>query len=154
MDVKSGYSSTVHNRKTEADRQREQGDDKLYMSILRGKARNLMHRQNWQEVSLAEVVNRFAPGASPIVKGNKIHYRSLDGAIDVLVDIGGGYLRIQDLKHSTRKRPEYLDLSGHNPRYTIIDGKKVQIMSPEQYNPITHFHVKHMPQIESRKDKH
>ncbi|KAB5605779.1 hypothetical protein [Bifidobacterium jacchi] len=153
MDVKANYSSTVQHQKAEADRQRERGDDRLYISILRGKARNLMYRQNWQEVSLPEIVERFAPRASPIVKGNKIHYRSLDGAIDVLVDIGGGYLRIQDLKHSTRKRPEYLDLSGHNPRYVIVSGKKVRVLPPEQYNPITHFRIKHMLQIESPKHK-
>ena len=104
-------------------------------------------------LSLPEIVDRFAPGASPIVKGNKIHCRSLDGAIDVLVDIGGGYLRIQDLKHSTRKRPEYLDLSGRNPRYVIVNGKKVRVLPPEQYNPITHFRIKHMLQIESPKHK-
>lgn len=152
MDVKANYSSTVQHQKAEADRQREQGDDRLYVSILRGKARNLMYRQNWKEVSLSDVVDRFAPESTPIVKGNKVRYRSLDGKYLILLDIGGGYLRIQDMTASKR-HPQYLDLSGNNPRYAIVNGKRTEILKIERYNELTHFLIRKMKQIEATPKK-
>lgn len=150
MDGKSAYSAAVRSQKAEALRRLANGDAKLYNTLLRGKARYLMHGQNWQVVDLNEVLRQFAPGAEAEVRNGKVNYRSRNGDTVVVVDIGGGYLRIQDLKRYKRRKKErvYLDLDGNDLRYLTVKGERVQ-RSVDSYLAKTHFLIRQRVQITS-----
>lgn len=59
----------------------------------------------------------------------------------MIADVGGGYLRIQDLSKKTRNA-QYLNLDGtdgHN--YVSTDGK-IHGKDKSTYNTTTHFRIK------------
>lgn len=99
------------------------------------------------------MIAKFAPGAKPKKSGVKIHFVDPRGQYKILADVAGGYLRIQDIAHFPRKKRVFVDLNGNDVRHVLVNGKKVRVLPPEQYNPITHFQIKHMLQIESPKHK-
>lgn len=136
MDYKSGYTDSVQERK-----QQSASDANLAGKIARGKARAAKHSNNWQEVDIDDVVKKFAPGSTPEHKDGKIIYTNAEGTVAVVADVGGGYLRIQDLTAITGKL-QYLGLDGksaHN--YTDANGKQ-HGRSRAQYNAATHFRIK------------
>ena len=136
MDYKSGYTNGVDERKRQSE-----ADANLADKIQGGKNRSLEHGGNWQEVDIDDVVKKFAPGSTPEHKGGKIVYTNAEGTVAVVADVGGGYLRIQDLTAKTGKL-QYLDLDGkdaHN--YTDAKGKQ-HGRSRAQYNAATHFKIK------------
>ena len=136
MDYKNGYTNSVEERK-----QQSAADANLADKIARGKARAAAHSENWQEVDIDDVIKKFAPGSTPEHKGGKIIYTNAEGTIAIVADVGGGYLRIQDLTAKTG-RFQYLGLDGsdaHN--YTDPNGKQ-HGRSRAQYNAATHFKIK------------
>lgn len=136
MDAKARYSEGVYTRKIEA-----LSNPGLAEKIARGISRAGKHKQEWKSVDLNYVVSRFAPGSEPVYQGEKIIFKSLDGKRAVVADVGGGYLRIQDLSKKTSKRL-YLNLDGsdgHN--YKDANGK-THGKSHDEYQKTTHFRIK------------
>lgn len=136
MDYKSGYTNSVNERK-----QQSTSDANLADKIAKGKARTTAYGDNWQEVDIDDVIKKFAPGSAPEHKDGKIIYTNAKETIAVVTDVGGGYLRIQDLTAKTG-RLQYLDLDGNSAHnYTDAKGKQ-HGRSKAQYNAATHFKIK------------
>ncbi len=136
MDYKSGFTNGVQERKLQSA-----SDANLADKISGGKARASKYGENWQEVDIDDIVKRFAPGSEPVHKDGKMYYCSDSGSVAVVADIGGGYLRIQDLTATTRSR-QYLDLNGNDAHnYTDSNGKQ-HGRNRSQYNAATHFKIK------------
>ena len=136
MDYKSGFTNGVNERKQQGN-----ADASLARTIERGKGRAVDYGSNWAEVDIDDVVKSLAPGSQPEYQDGKIIYRNAEGTLAVVADVGGGYLRIQDLTAASKSR-QYLNLDGtpaHN--YTDINGKQ-HGRSKAQYNAATHFKIK------------
>ena len=136
MDAKARYSDGVYTRKIAA-----LNDMELNMIIARGIARAQQYKDSWISVNINTVIDRFAPGAAPEYTNGKIVFTSKDGKYAVIADVGGGYLRIQDLSKKTRNA-QYLNLDGtdgHN--YVGTDGK-IHGKDKSTYNTTTHFRIK------------
>ena len=74
-------------------------DDVLSKAIKAGHDRKEKYGSNWVKVNLNDVVDKFAPGIQPYVnkEGTKIIWSNPETKIDVVCDVGGGSLRIQDM---------------------------------------------------------
>ncbi len=131
MDAKTGYSNIVNGSKKAAV-----ADVVLNNSISAGHNRKEVHGENWSATNINNVVDKFTPNATPIIKNNKVIYNSTDDRYEVVADIGGGYLRIYD-----NKKKCYVDLDGEDVRnYTDKRGKKHGRKKTEQ-QALTHFRI-------------
>ncbi len=132
MDAKTGYSDSVAVSKSNSG-----NDQELAIKISGGETRKDTYQSNWKSVDINDVVDRFAPGATPIPNGGKIEFTSMDGQYTVFADIGGGYLRIKD-----NNANQYVGLNGedlHN--YTDERGKQ-HGRSKSDFRAKTHFKIK------------
>lgn len=132
MDYKTAYSQSVTLSK---EMTKEEAD--LQKKISSGESRKNTYRENWKSVNINDVVERFTPGGDPIRINGKIVYSSNEGKYEVIADIGGGYLRIKNLRTN-----EYIGVNGqsmHN--YTDANGKQ-HGRSKADFNSVTHFRIK------------
>ena len=134
MDSKNAYSEEVSRAK-----EKSAYDYYLEEVIKAGKARSDAYSGGWEEVDLNEVVERFAPDSPPIVRDGKLIFFGETEA--VVCDIGGGYLRIQDLTVGTR-HPQYLGLNGENMHNYVDEAGKTHGRSRDEYQRVTHFKIK------------
>ena len=58
-----------------------------------------------------------------------------------MADVGGGYLRIQDLTSHARYG-NYLDINGHDAHNVVGEDGKIHGRSRDEYNAVTHFLIK------------
>lgn len=132
MDAKTGYSDGVAVNKRNSEENVE-----LSKKIKSGETRKESYQENWQGADINDVVERFAPGASPVHEKGKIIFHSQDGKYEVVADTGGGYLRILD-----KTAKQYVGLNGedlHN--YTDEQGKQ-HGRSKTDFRAVTHFKIK------------
>ncbi len=135
-DYKDSYSKGVLEAKDAAN-----GIQELYENIERGKARAELYGKDWEKVDLNEVVERIAPDSEPVREGGKLYFYNSERTMAVVADIGGGYLRVQDLTRNT-KHAQYLDQYGHDAHnYTDENGKQ-HGRSNAEFNRCTHYKIK------------
>jgi len=135
-DAKERYSDGVVTRKIEA-----MADTALMHEISKGIQRANTHKADWESVNINDVVEKFAPNAEPEYKDGKISFVNEDKTIEVVCDVGGGYLRIQDLTANT-KYPQYLNLDGTNGHNYKDENGKIHGRNNSEYNKATHFRIK------------
>ena len=135
-DAKERYSDGVATRKIEA-----MADEHLMKKIAEGIHRASKHKHEWESVDINDVVEKFAPGAEPVFKDGKISFTNADRTIAVVCDVGGGYLRVQDLSANT-KFPQYLNLDGTNGHNYRDSKGKIHGRNKSEYNKATHFRIK------------
>jgi len=119
-----------------------QNDDKLAKNIQAGCARKEKFSSNWVKVNLNVVVDKFAHGIQPYVNqaGTKIIWSNPDKQIDLVCDVGGGSLRIQDMSVvGKQKRPRYLDLNGHLVKSIPKENGKQRGLTKAEQEALTHF---------------
>lgn len=129
------YSKSVEEQKEVAE-----DNKRLEVQIENGKKRSMNYSNEWQEVDINEIIGRFTPGAKPEKINGKIVFTSLDGTRAIIADVGGGYLRIQDLT-SNSKKPRYLDING-NDAYNVNENGRIRGRTRAEYNKATHFKIK------------
>ena len=135
-DYKTRYSSLVTVRKVQAAV--DQALDKL---IQNGHGRKETYGAGWQKVNLNEIVERFAPGSTPQPVGGKVEFYNPGSPVKVVVDVGGGYCRLQKMPKTTKKA-QYLDINGQDAHnYKTPDGK-TKGRTHAEYLKITHFLLK------------
>ncbi|WP_219909523.1 hypothetical protein, partial [Bifidobacterium sp. UTCIF-36] len=144
MDVKSYYSNAAAEQRAEAAERLLHGDGILAHALARGKERTTLYKQNWQEVDINEVIARFAPGSEPKKSGVKVHFVDPRGQYEILADVAGGYLRIQDIAHFPKKRRVFVDLNGNDVRHLLVNGK-LERRDKESVMHLTHFRIKKRP---------
>ena len=132
MDAKTGYSNSVAVSKSNSD-----SDQKLAEKIQGGETRKGTYQSNWQRVDINDVVDKFAPGATPVQNNGKIEFRSQDGKYTVVADTGGGYLRIYD-----NEAKMYVGLAGENLHNEQDDCGKWHGRSKSDFRAKTHFKIK------------
>lgn len=103
-----------------------------------GAGRSAQYSKSWGNASMKEVVNEIAPGSDPIVTDSgKIIYNNAQTGKQVVYDIEGNYLRVEDTT-MTGKRV-YTDVNGNAiPNNKVVNGKQSGI-SQGEYNQITHY---------------
>ena len=131
MDAKTGYSTIVTGSKNAA-----QADDTLNKKITAGHGRKDTYAANWSNVNINTIIDRFTPGATPVIDQGKVKYTSADGKYEVIADIGGGYLRIYD--HSKKC---YVDASGNDVRNYIDEKGKQHGRKKADRMALTHFRI-------------
>ncbi len=135
-DYKTRYSSLVTMRKVQAA-----VDKALDKLIKSGHTRKETYGQGWQKVNLNEIVERFAPGSTPRPVGGKVEFYNPGSPVKVVVDVGGGYCRLQKMPQTTRKA-QYLDINGNDAHnYKTPDGK-TKGRTHAEYLQVTHFLLK------------
>ena len=119
-----------------------QHDEKLARGIKAGHARKERFGANWQKINIVEMLARFAPGARARVNadGTKVIWSNPELQIDVICDVGGGSLRLQDMSVvGKQKRPRYLDINGKVVRTTAKGNGKQRGLTKEEQQALTHF---------------
>lgn len=103
-----------------------------------GKTRAEEFSKYWQEASLREVIEKFAPDftISEKLEKGKILYKSNESDIQIVYDTNGNYFRIEDLNIRGKRR--YLDINGDNAANKLESGKQKR-RSKEEYEALTHF---------------
>lgn len=144
MDVKSSYSNVAAEQRAEAAERLLRGDSILAYALARGADRAALYKQNWQEVDINEVIAKFAPGASSKKSGVKVRFVDPQGQYEILADVAGGYLRIQDIAHFPKKKRVFVDLNGNDVRYILVNGK-LERRDKDTVMRLTHFRIKKRP---------
>ena len=134
MDPKTEYSNSVQQQKIAS-----QSDLGLAKQIAEGKIRKQQNGQNWQEVDINDVFQKFGILASTktYVNGKIVFYNSSQ-SIAIITDVG--YFRIQDMSVNT-KTPRYLDINGNDAHNITINGK-IRGRTNAEYHAATHFIIK------------
>ena len=134
MDAKREYSDNVSDVIAN-----EALDDNVLDDLEKGADRARSFREGWQGVNINDVVDRFAPGATPYISNGKVVFENDEHTLAVVADISGGYLRIQDLTFKGKKGL-YLTLDGKNGHNITINGK-TRGRSKAEYQRDTHFRI-------------
>ena len=97
----------------------------------------MQYSSQWENASLTEAINRFAPKAKPIeTSKGKVIYSNNETGVSVVYDKNGNYFRIED---TTRPRGRnYLDINGNDMNNEIINGKQ-RGRKRADYQKVTHF---------------
>ena len=135
MDSKSRYQNEIKIVKKAA-----QNSESLSKLLEESGARCAQYKPNWQSVDINEVVERFAPGSKPVIKGVKVIFYNSVHTIAVVADAIGGYLRIEDLSKNTKKR-QYLTLDGKDA-HNVTENGKTRGRSKDEFQRATHFTIR------------
>jgi hypothetical protein len=136
-DAKGLYHTTAMDHWEKA-----QKDAELQRKMEHGAQRAKTYGANWQKVNLNDVVDTFAPGIDPDIKGTKMIWSNPALKIDVVCDIGGGYLRLQDMSIPPNQPPKYLDLNGQHVDYVVKPNGRLRGVTKSERNAQTHFWIK------------
>lgn len=123
-DVKSDYSTTASRIKKSSE-----SNKALDKKLKGGKKRTEKYGANWESVSLNDLVNKVAPGATSYESGGKIIF-SNGGRYIIVTDVAGGYCRIQDLNDRSS-----------NP-YVTQDFKSYNDLPVDDRQRLTHYRIK------------
>lgn len=115
----------------------ESGTVGVEASKTGGLARAAQYSESWNNASLSEAINKFAPNAEGFTNTTgKTIYNNAETGIQIVNDNNGGYFRIEDT-NVTGKR-SYLDMEGNIPNNKTVNGKQMG-RSQAEYNQVTHF---------------
>ena len=105
--------------------------------VMNGATRAMQYSSQWENASLTEAINRFAPNAKPIeTSKGKVIYSNNETGISVVYDKNGNYFRIED---TTKPRGRnYLDINGNDMNNEIVNGKQ-RGRNRADYQKVTHF---------------
>lgn len=109
MDSKDSYSKGVQEQNVKSA---QQGQEVLRAATERARERRGRYWDNWQPVSINDLVRRFAPDAVPQMKGVKVHWKSQSTGYEVVADVSG-YARVRDMRPGPYKGA-YLDINGNH----------------------------------------
>ena len=104
-----------------------------------GDYRRMEFGANWEELSLNEILHKYARGAKKELSNDKtkIRYFSKDGRYEIKYDRKGDYFRIIDRNPVSKSRP-CLDKFG-SPVLNITEDGKMRSATQEEYEQLTHF---------------
>ena len=102
--------------------------------LARGKERANIYGAGWDSVNINDVVNKFAPGASTRDINGKIIFSNGE-QFEVVADVAGGYLRIQDVSAG---KLTYITLSGEY---------KPKSISKSKWKQMTHYRIKKLEEL-------
>ncbi len=122
-DSKTEYTTNVNKLKQAAE-----SNSELAMYLNNGKARADKYGPGWESVDINDVVEKFVPNATIRKSHGKIIY-SNGGQFEVVADVAGGYLRIQDVTKSF----EYVSMSGEY---------KPKDIGRSKWKQMTHYRIK------------
>ena len=105
--------------------------------VMNGATRAMQYSSQWENASLTETINRFAPNAKPVeTSKGKVIYSNNKTGISVVYDKNGNYFRIED---TTKPRGRnYLDINGNDMNNEIVNGKQ-RGRNRADYQKVTHF---------------
>lgn len=136
LDSKDRYSTSVLEQKERAKK-----DLELLRTIMRGKKRGLAYSHEWQPININEIIEKFALGIEPELKGGKMIWNNFQNDISIVSDIGGSYLRIMKisngLNYGLDGNLNLVDVRN----YTDINGKQHGRPKSERQK-LTHFRIK------------
>lgn len=122
-DNKAQYTTNVNKVKKAAESSKALGK-----KIVEGQDRARKYKSDWQSVNLNDVVENYAPGAIRYESNGKIIF-SNGGRYAIVTDVGGGYLRIQDLNYK-------------GTVYVTLDGKhQNDFHSRKEFNKFSHYRI-------------
>lgn len=102
-----------------------------------GMMRAIKYSSNWQNASLKDAINKFAPGVEGVeTSTGKTLYPNNQTGIQIVLDNDGGYFRIENTKLTGARK--YLDLDGNVPNNKTVNGKQSR-RSKSEYEAVTHF---------------
>lgn len=127
-DYKTSYSTSVSKIKQAAE-----SDSSLSNTLSNAKMRVDKYGSDWESVNINDVVNKFAPGATPTEFRGKIIFNN-GGQFQVVADVSGGYLRIQD----ANKKFTYVNLSGEY---------KPKSVGKSKWKQMTHYRIKKLEEM-------
>ncbi|QQS87908.1 hypothetical protein [Fusobacterium canifelinum] len=105
--------------------------------VMNGATRAMQYSSQWENASLTEAINRFAPNAKPIeTSKGKVIYSNNETGVSIVYDKNGNYFRIED---TTKPRGRnYLDINGNDMNNEIVNGKQ-RGRNRADYQRVTHF---------------
>ena len=105
--------------------------------VMNGATRAMQYSSQWENASLTEAINRFAPNAKPVeTSKGKVIYSNNETGVSVVYDKNGNYFRIED---TTKPRGRnYLDINGNDMNNEIVNGKQ-RGRNRADYQRVTHF---------------
>ncbi|WP_186774586.1 RHS repeat domain-containing protein [Chitinophaga pinensis] len=105
---------------------------------LDGAGRAEKYGAGWENASLKETIEKFAPGAEGIASetGGKTLFLNKETGLQIVYDNSGNYFRIKDTRIKGQR--VYLDLKGTLPNNKVVNGKQ-KGRSKGEYNQATHF---------------
>ncbi|KUL97735.1 hypothetical protein RO03_09945 [Fusobacterium nucleatum subsp. nucleatum] len=105
--------------------------------VMNGATRAMQYSSQWENASLTEAINRFAPNAKPVeTSKGKVIYSNNETGVSVVYDKNGNYFRIED---TTKPRGRnYLDINGNDMNNEIVNGKQ-RGRNRADYQKVTHF---------------
>ena len=105
--------------------------------VMNGAIRAMQYSSQWENASLTEAINRFAPKAKPIeTSKGKVIYSNNETGVSIVYDKNGNYFRIED---TTKPRGRnYLDINGNDMNNEIVNGKQ-RGRNRADYQRVTHF---------------
>ena len=102
-----------------------------------GTSRAVPYFSGWENASLQESINRFAPNVEPEVAPNgKVIYHNPERDISVVYDSLGNYFRIEDT--SRPRDRNYLDINGADMNNEVVNGR-VRGRSRPDYQRAMHY---------------
>ncbi len=128
-DSKTQYTTNVNKMKKVAE-----SNEVLAGKLAKGKERASKYSSGWDSVNLNEVVQRFAPDSTIRESNGKIIY-SNGGRYEVVADVAGGYLRVQDVNIG---KLTYVTLSGEY---------KPNNISKSKWKQMTHYRIKKLEEM-------
>ena len=104
---------------------------------MNGATRAMQYSSQWENASLTEAINRFAPNAKPVeTSKGKVIYSNNETGVSVVYNKNGNYFRIED---TTKPRGRnYLDINGNDVNNEIVNGKQ-RGRNRADYQKVTHF---------------
>jgi len=105
--------------------------------VMNGATRAMQYSSQWENASLTEAINRFAPNAKPVeTSKGKVIYSNNETGVSVVYNKNGNYFRIED---TTKPRGRnYLDINGNDVNNEIVNGKQ-RGRNRADYQKVTHF---------------
>lgn len=128
-DHKTTYSTNVNKMKQAAE-----SNSVLSEKLSKGKERVDKYGSGWESVNINNVVDKFAPGATTRENNGKVIF-SNGGQFEIVADVAGGYLRVQDVSAG---KLTYVTLSGEYKPKSIGKGK---------WKQMTHYRIKKLEEM-------
>lgn len=128
-DHKTTYSTNVNKIKQAAE-----SNSVLAGKLSKGKERTNRYGMGWNSANINDVVNKFVPGAKTKEINGKIIF-SNGGQFEVVTDVAGGYLRVQDVSAG---KLTYVTLSGDY---------KPKSISKSKWKQKTHYRIKKLEEM-------
>ena len=146
--AKGEYSAMVVVQKKVA-----KNDPELNTRMNKAHGRKERFWPNWEKVNLNELVEKFTPGAVPHYNdhGDKVVFSNPKTKIDLVCDVAGGYVRIQDMSVEGKQQGrKYLDINGKELNTVLKPNGKQRGLTGDEQKKLSHFLIKKLSEMEEK----